>query len=384
MANAMTAPVRILHCHSTFTLGGKEARAVRLMNAFGDRAHHTVLSAVEGALAAREAIAPGVVADFPADHPPLVGKPSPGRYRDLARYFQRFDLVLTYNWGSMDAVGARRLWAPMMRLPPLVHHEDGFNQDETAGQKPARVWFRRLTLATAARVVVPSERLERIALADWRQPRGRVMRIANGIPVERFVTPPAADAIPGFVKRPGELVVGTMAGLRAVKDLPRLVRAFAAAGAPGRLVIVGEGPERGAIMAQAETCGIADRVHLPGFVADPARFAGLFDIFALSSESEQFPISLIEAMAAGVPAASPAVGDVAQMVSLENRHFVTPTGDEAGLARSIAALAADPELRAKIGAANRAHAIAQYDEAAMIAAYRSLYVGAIERPGAVG
>ncbi len=48
------AAVRILHCHSTFSLGGKEARAVRLMNAFGDAAEHVVLSAMPGRLGARD------------------------------------------------------------------------------------------------------------------------------------------------------------------------------------------------------------------------------------------------------------------------------------------------------------------------------------------
>ena len=69
-------PIRILHLHSSFSLGGKEARAVRLMNLMGDRAHHTILSAMPEALGARDAIDPGVVVDFPADAPPLHGKPS--------------------------------------------------------------------------------------------------------------------------------------------------------------------------------------------------------------------------------------------------------------------------------------------------------------------
>jgi hypothetical protein len=62
--------LRILHCHSTFSLGGKEARAVRLMNAFGDAAEHVVLSAMPDRLAAREAIAKGIKVDFPAGAPP--------------------------------------------------------------------------------------------------------------------------------------------------------------------------------------------------------------------------------------------------------------------------------------------------------------------------
>ena len=61
----MGRPVRILHCHSTFSLGGKEARAVRLMNAFGDAAEHVVLSAMPDKLGAREAIDRRVRVDFP-------------------------------------------------------------------------------------------------------------------------------------------------------------------------------------------------------------------------------------------------------------------------------------------------------------------------------
>src|SRR3546814_4362366 len=62
-------PLRILHLHSSFSLGGKEARAVRLMNLMEDRAHHIILSAMPDALGARDAIAPGIRVDFPKDAP---------------------------------------------------------------------------------------------------------------------------------------------------------------------------------------------------------------------------------------------------------------------------------------------------------------------------
>ena len=373
---------RILHAHSTFTLGGKEARAVRLMNAFDGSASHVVLSAVPEAVSARDAIDPAVAVDFPADAPSLAGKPAPLRYRRLARYMAGFDLVLTYNWGAMDVVMAHRMFSGMMALPPLIHHEDGFNADEVVRQKAKRVWFRRIGLPTAHTLVVPSERLERIAAQVWRQPARRIVRIANGVPVARGLMRPASGAIPGFTRRPGDVVIGTLAGLRAVKNLPRLVRAFAQIPvrpemARPRLVIVGEGPERGAIMAQAEACGVADRVLLPGFVADPMRYVGLFDIFALSSDSEQFPISLVEAMAAGLPVAATEVGDIAAMVAPANRSLIVPVADEAGLAAALARLAGDLALRQRIGGANRARAVAEYDEGRMIETYRALYSRAL-------
>jgi glycosyltransferase involved in cell wall biosynthesis len=125
--------------------------------------------------------------------------------------------------------------------------------------------------------------------------------------------------------------------------------------------------------------GVAHRVHLPGFVADPAKAIGLFDLFALSSDSEQFPISVIEAMAAGLAVAAPDVGDVAAMVSGENRPLITPPGDEAGLAAALETLTGDSGLRRRLGEANRVRARAEYDVAAMVAAYRDVYAEAMGR-----
>ncbi|HLL31380.1 MAG TPA: glycosyltransferase, partial [Allosphingosinicella sp.] len=277
MLGAMS-PVRILHAHSTFGHGGKEARAVQLMNAFSGAAEHVVISASPGELGARKAIAAAVKADFPGDAPPLTGLPGLPRLFRLARYMRRFDLVLTYNWGAFDAVMARYLFARGMSLPPLIHHEDGFNQDEAAELKTRRNLYRRLGLGAAHQLVVPSARLEAIARKAWAQPPGKVVRIANGIDVRRYAAPPAQE-IPGLEKRSGEVVIGTVAGLRAVKNLPRLVRAFAAMASPGaRLVIVGAGPESERIAVEARRLGVGDRLLMPGFLADPALWIGRFDL----------------------------------------------------------------------------------------------------------
>lgn len=372
--------MRLLHLHSSFSAGGKELRAARLMNLWAGATAHTVVSAQPGAFGAKVALDPALEVDFPERFPSLQGRPTPLRLLRIARAMRGFDLVLTYNWGAMDAVLAHRLYGRLLRLPPLVHHEDGFNEDEAAGLKPSRNLFRRLALARASALVVPSRRLEDIARRDWKQPRRRVRLIINGIPVAAYREAPPADAIPGLAKPPGDKWVGTLAGLRAVKNLPRLVRAFAGLPPEWRLVILGEGPERAAIEAEAQACGVAGRVHLPGFVPDPSRAVGLFDLFALSSDSEQFPISVVEAMAAGLAVASPAVGDVAAMVSGENRSYVTPPGDEAALAWALGELAGDESLRTAIGEANRACAEAHYDESAMIAAYAQVYGAAMGRP----
>lgn len=374
-----TESLRFLHLHSGFNAGGKELRAAKLINAFDRRVAHTIVSAQPGALGAASAIDSRIEVDYPGDFPPLAGAPLPGRLQQLAQAYSGFDLVLTYNWGAMDGVMAHTLFGKKLSLPPLVHHEDGFNEDEAGGLKRSRSWYRRIALGRASALVVPSQRLEGIALDVWQQPRWRVQRIANGIDTAAYRKKPARDALPRLIKRPGELWLGTLAGLRAVKDLPAMVRAFSALPEEWQLVILGEGPERGAIAAEAGRLNLAHRVHMPGFVADPSRACGLFDMFALSSRSEQFPISVVEAMATGLAVAAPAVGDVAGMVAEANRRFITPVGNEAALGAAMLELAMDKALRQSIGAANRKKARSEYDADAMIAAYRAVYSGAMQR-----
>ena len=366
----------ILHVHGSFNLGGKEARAVQLMNIWGDKARHSIVSADPDAMGARAAIDPGVAVDFP-DGPSFAGKPGLARYKVITAFLKRFDLILTYNWGAMDAVMAHRLAGASAGLPPLIHHEDGFNADEAVRLKTKRNLFRRLALSSAHAMVVPSVRLETIARQVWKQPAHKVHLIRNGIDITRYAPPPASDAIPGLRRSPGKLLVGTLAGLRPVKNIPRLVRAVAANKDRLQLVVVGEGPEHDAILAEAARQGMGD-IRMAGFMDRPWRFVGLFDIFALSSDSEQFPISLVEAMAAGVPVASMNVGDVANMVAIANQPYVVT--DEAGLADALGALADDADLRATLGAANRDRATRDYAEKTMVAAYGALYGEALASP----
>lgn len=348
---------------------------MRLMNAFGDAFTHDIVSAVPRAVGAARQIAPQVDARVLQDFPPLAGRLTPAKLKAIGAAITRgnYDLVLTYNWGALDGVMANRLFARR----PLVHHEDGFNDDEIERQKPARVLYRRLALPAAHALVVPSQVLERIALGPWKQPRDRVIRIPNGIDSALFAAPPPAGSIPGFERREGEVIVGTLAGLRKVKNLPRLVRAFAAAtrivSVPARLVIVGEGPEREAIAAAAADAGIADRLLMPGFLGKPETCVGHFDIFALSSDSEQFPLSLVEAMAAGLPAVATDVGDVRAIVSQRNRMMIARTDDDMAFGRLLARMIGDPVLRAELGAENRARVVAEYDEAVMVQRYREIY-----------
>ncbi|NQX94847.1 MAG: glycosyltransferase [Erythrobacter sp.] len=378
MSASKGGPIRILHCHSTFSAGGKERRAVQLINAFGKAAEHTVVSSMPGQLGARSLIDRRVKARFPTDFPSLQGRPTPGRLVTIARAMEGYDLILTYNWGAMDAVMAHTMFGERFGLAPLIHHEDGFNDDEAEQLKASRNWYRRAALWKTNGLVVPSGVLERIATEKWGQPRDRITRIPNGIDTATFAQKPDPAAL-RVVKREGERWIGTLAGLRPVKQLPALVEAIKDVPENWHLVILGEGPEHSAIREAATRHEVDHRVHLPGAVSDPSTVIGLFDVFALSSRSEQFPLSVVEAMAAGLAVAAPAVGDIASIVASENRDYITPPGDMADLARALDELATDPEGRAEIGAANRAKARAQFDEKQMVERYRDLYSSAIGR-----
>lgn len=371
---------RILHVHSTFAPGGKELRSVRLMNAFGKKLDHTIVSGQPEQMGAREQVARGVRTHVAHDFPSLNGLPTPGRLVAIAKKLAGYDLVCTYNFGAMDVVMAHTVFAEAFGLPPLIHHEDGFNEDEANELKARRNWYRRIATGRTHAMVVPSRTLETIALDVWKQPRGKVVRIPNGIDTKAFARKPKPGAL-RVVKREGERWIGTLAGLRPVKQLGALVEACADLPENWHLVIVGDGPEKDNIRAAAEAHEISHRVHLPGAVADPASVTGLFDIFALSSKSEQFPLSVVEAMAAGLPVAAPDVGDVKAIVSEANRPFIAKPRDAGALAAMLSELVANPQLREEIGKANREKARARFDEAQMIEAYRDLYWGAM-RPGA--
>jgi glycosyltransferase involved in cell wall biosynthesis len=371
---ARAGPVRILQLHGTFDLGGKEARMVRLMNHWGSRIAHDILVGDAAATGARRGLDPELAVRF-LDVPRLGGDPGLGKFRALARFMRDYDLVLSFNWGAVDGVMAHRLCHRLMHLPPLIHHEDGFNADEATARKPSRNQYRRLALQSAHALVVPSNQLAHIAQQEWHQKAEKVQHIPNGIDVAAYVGRRTPGAIPGLVPD-GRLIVGTLAGLRPVKNLRRLVRAIAPLNKRLRLVLVGEGEERDAIVAEAQEQGLTGLV-LPGYLPRPQDYVGAFDIFALSSDSEQFPISLVEAMAAGLPVVATDVGDVSAMVSADNRPFIVAPDDIDEFTAALDELAGDAALRSAMGAANQRRAMQCFDETGMIQRYARLYGGAI-------
>jgi len=197
----------------------------------------------------------------------------------------------------------------------------------------------------------------------WR--RGRGISIPRGC-----ITFPTASI-------PGEgLVVGTVAALRPEKNIGRLIRAFAtvAAGTTTRLCIVGGGAEHTGLEALAAELGVAGQVGFTGPVAQPAALYGQFDVFALSSDTEQMPLSVLEAMGTGLPVLATDVGDVRTMLAQANHPFMTAV-DDAAYADGLRRILADPDGRQRIGMENRAKAERDYDQETMFQAYGRLFSG---------
>lgn len=351
----------LLHAFSTFSLGGAQSRFVSLANAWGSRYRHLIV-AMDGNFQAADRLAPEV---------PWQALPIPverGRGLNNRQRFRQLLLqnrptrVFSYNWGAIEWMVAN-----VPRLAPHVHVEDGFGPDEAQGQLPRRLWARRVFFrVSGASLVVPSRTLQAAGRAWW-VPAQRLAYIPNGVEV--------AETLPVRPLRPGPLRLGTVAGLRGEKNLARLLRAFAAllAQQPAELWIAGDGPELPRLQALAQALGIETAVRFLGFVARPLEVIEQLDLFVMSSDTEQQPIALLEAMAMGVPALSTCVGDVPHMLPAGAARMPRPDDAEftAALLDAVQRRAEWPRW------AEQGHQLVQqqYAKAAMLQRWDEVFAG---------
>jgi glycosyltransferase involved in cell wall biosynthesis len=359
----MSRPPLLLHAFASFAVGGAQVRLAAIANRYPRAWRHAIV-AMDGNLECRERLSPELEVSFPE-----LGIRKGDTLGNVLRFRRvlgelRPDALITGNWGTIE-------WAIANALPRVrhIHTEDGFGPEESRRQLPRRVLMRRIFLRRAT-VVLPSRTLWRIATEVWRLHPARLRYIPNGIDLARF-PPRTARGEAGE-----EPVIGCVAALRAEKHLARLLRAFrlVTQTMPARLVIVGDGPQRAELEALAGALGLGQWVRFTGHVADPQPLYGDFDVFALSSDTEQMPMTVLEAMAAALPVAATDVGDIKDMLAAENRDFITPL-DDAALAGALVALLRQPGLRRAVGAANRTRAEHDYDQETMFRAYRALFDG---------
>ena len=140
-----------------------------------------------------------------------------------------------------------------------------------------------------------------------------------------------------------------------------------------RLVLVGEGPNARAIETEIERLQLQPHVRLLGLRHDVPKMLAAADLFLLTSISEGIPLTVIEAMAAGLPVVSTNVGGVPEIVVEGQTGLLAPSGDAAGLAAAVSRLAGDAALRKQMGEAGRQRAAEVFSADKMHAAYDRLY-----------
>lgn len=366
----MSGQRHLLHVFPTFAHGGVPIRISTIINHFGDRYRHTVLS-LDGPTDCRSRLKPGLPARVEAFDGPSTGLP--GRLRAIRRYIksQAPDLLLTFNWGATE-------WALANTLSPIcrhVHLESGFGVEEAERQIPRRVYFRRVALARTVQVIVPSFTLVGIATDIWKLPPRKITHIPNGVDCLAFSKAPVTGFPAGFEKRSDELILGTVAPLRAEKNIARLLQVFAQLSTDRklRLLLVGDGDQRLRLEKQAADLGLTERVVFAGHCEEIDKLLGWIDIFVMTSDTEQMPNSILQAMASGRAIASFDVGDVKAMLPDESKAFVTPKESDDALRQSLERLIGDEVLRTQSGASNRAQAEEVYAAERMFAAYEKVF-----------
>lgn len=358
-------PVRVLYVAPTFGVGGAQRTILQLIGRLEEDFQHTVV-ALNGDYTGVELLGgSGKVQRGLGQEPP---KGVAGWWRVLRQV--RPDLLFTCNWGSIEAVAA----AVLSRACPVIHTETGFGPDEVERLKRRRVLARRWLLRRVYAVVVPSQRLFKIATGDYRLPASKVYLIENGVDCERFRPGRRRERRRELGLREDWIWFGYVGGLRPEKALDMLLRSFwrARLEAAG-LVIVGDGPCRPDLEQLSRELGIAEQARFVGAHRDVEKWYEALDGFVLLSHTEQMPWSLLEAMASGLPAIVTDVGDCAVMLGASTAPEVIPPGDEEAAAQALRRLAKDALLRERLGRKNRERCERLYRLDGMVEAYRRLF-----------
>ncbi len=259
---------------------------------------------------------------------------------------------------------------------PILFTEHGRHFPDYPRRK--RIVANRLLVSCRDRVVAVGQSVRQAVIDNEGIPADRVGVIYNGIDVDAFSKPCLRRD-----ERRREMGVGTndlvliqVARLDYLKDhltALRTVQRVAAHRSDVRLVLIGEGSEREKIEKEVHQRRLTEHVRFLGLRGDVSSLVPAANVFLLTSISEGIPLTLIEAMAAGVPVVSTRVGGVAEVVRDGITGLLTDAGDDEALAKHILLLTADPQLCQRMGHLGRERANALFNEIRMHEDYHRLY-----------
>jgi sugar transferase (PEP-CTERM/EpsH1 system associated) len=284
-------------------------------------------------------------------------------------------ILHTYNFACAEyAVPA---WAA--GVPVRIHAEHGRDASDPQGLNRKHNFLRRALVPWIDRYVPVSHDLARWLDQVVKIPAAKSELIMNGVDTVRFAPDLPAAAMP-WAATETPFVIGTVGRLQDVKDQATLIEAFAllcarnpAARAGLRLAVVGDGPLRQRLAQKAQDAGVADLVWFAGARNDIPELMRSFDLFALSSIAEGTPVTLLEAMACGVPVVATSVGGIPEVVQDGVNGALVPAGNAQALAAALGRYVDDRARQAAHGAAARERIERHYSVAAMVGAYTALY-----------
>ncbi len=367
--------LHIVHGLQSLDVGGLERIVLDLSRVGRRRGHRVSVVCLEhpGTLASQVEAEGATVLSL--------GKP-PGRtswLRDRATAVLTYlapDILHTHTVGALWYLGP--VAQKVCRIP-VLHTEHIDNVGKATGwwtkTKTRLLWHRAGRFSD--RFCCVSDDVARSAARWGTVTRSKVETVLNGIDTERYADPSSRAEVRAHLGITAEKrVVGTVGRLNEVKNQKLLLRAVAALGhdhADVHILLVGDGPERGALEKLAADLGLSSRMHFAGYQRKPERFLPAMDLFALTSRIEGLPLALLEAWAAGLPIVSSAVGGVPKVVVNGENGLLFPNGDEGALATALRSLLADPKKAAAMAAVGLALVRERYSLDRMATDYEARY-----------
>lgn len=355
----MTAPGRVVHVLNSTAIGGAEMLVLRLGERLQELGWSPEVLTLRGtgALAERFRESGMAVTDLAV--------PETGgvlRLRQAMRRWLQTAHPAVLHTHNVSPLVATALALPRRHPARFIHTKHG--------RARSRTWRGRALTRWAARrpdaIVAVSRDAATRAVEREGFPAERVQLIHNGIDTAP-ITPRTG--------RWGRRLV-TVARLEPVKALDVLLRAVAMLRGTERevtLTVVGDGSARPALEALAHQLDLAAVVAFSGWRADVAHELRAADLFVMSSRSEGLSLTLLEAMAVGLPVVATAVGGNPEVVAHDKTGLLVPPGDPAALADAIAAVLDQPDRAAALGAAGRERVLAHFSLDAMALAHDRLY-----------
>jgi glycosyltransferase involved in cell wall biosynthesis len=289
----------------------------------------------------------------------------------------RPDVLHTHQVGALFYAGRA---ARDLGIPVVVHTEHINNVRKAQGGYLRRLkmtWLWWWAARYARKFFCVSEDISVEMAARRIVPKHKLSVVLNGINTEPFREPVDRNALRATYGIPaGAPVIGSVGRLNEVKRQDLLLRAFARVRADvpaARLLLVGDGPMRGALEELAVRLGVADGVTFAGYHARPEQLLGVMDVFALTSRMEGLPLAILEAWAAGLSVVASAVGGVPNLIRHDRNGLLFRSGDEDTLTNQLGELLRDPVRRRELGSVGRAEVLERYDLERMAADYERHY-----------